>query len=105
MTQLGYPIILDDMGGLRKVIPLKNDRSAKFLRWSNYNGWKTAMYSVECPVCKNENEFRIDYYVIEKEVNDTHPSTVREFLDWNQWFQHSQHCEYCGIKYLPMVSK
>lgn len=105
MTQIGYPVLLDDMGGLKKEIPLKNNGTAKFIRWSNYNGWKTAIYSVACPVCQYENEFVIDYYVIEKEVSETHPSTVREFLEWNQWFQHSSYCGSCGVQYLPEVNK
>src|SRR5665648_626439 len=103
MTKLGYPVLLDAMGGLKKEIPLKNNSIAKFLKWSNYNGWKTAIYSVECPVCHIDNEFRINYYVIEKEVEDTHPSTVHEFQDLNQWFEHSTCCEYCGVRYLPQV--
>jgi hypothetical protein len=103
MPKVGYPVLLDEMGGLRKIITLKNGKLARFLRWSTYNGWTTAEYSVECPVCQNINEFSVAYYSIIKEESETHPITISEYQENGEWFRHSKYCDYCGVNYYPMV--
>jgi len=96
-------IVFENFDQLKTEILLKGGKIAKFIWMQKPSiSHRIAYYNVQCPICKEDNKFIIQYrFFLNHKGEYNHTS-----IDCNtngKVFQDAVYCKNCGVGYFPNV--